>query len=183
MHHFQKLTPEELANIKTWALEGVGLTEITKRLNNKITKQRVQQITNKAGIDCFAIKKQKKQKELNDRMFSKWGEKWNDKEWRRSDIYARMREKFRSKKARTYKADFTIEFGDLHFPSHCPILGIELDYYAESIQDNSPSFDRVDPSKGYVKGNVVVMSMRANRIKNNGTAEEHEKIAAFMRSY
>ena len=183
MHHFQKITQEDYQNIKTWALEGIGLTEITKRLGHKITKQRVQQITEKAGIDCFAIKQEKKQKELNNRMFSKWGEKWNDKEWRKSDIYARMREKFRSKKSRTYKTDFTIEFGDIEFPTHCPILGIELDYYADSMRDNSPSFDRVDPSKGYVKGNVAIISMRANRIKNNGTAEEHEKIAAFMRSY
>jgi len=183
MHHFQKITVEDKANIKKWALEGVGLTEISKRLGGKITKQRVKQITDKAGIDCFAIKQEKQQKELNDRMFKRWGPKWNDAEWRKSDIYARMREKFRSKKARCYKEDFTIEFGDIHFPTHCPIFGIELDYYADSIQDNSPSFDRIDPTKGYVKGNVAIISMRANRIKNNGTAEEHEKIAQFMRNH
>lgn len=32
-----------------------------------------------------------------------------------------------------------------------------------------------------VKGNVVVMSYEANRLKNDGTAEEHETIAKWMR--
>jgi hypothetical protein len=31
-----------------------------------------------------------------------------------------------------------------------------------------------------VKGNVEVMSWRANRIKNNGTPEEHRKIANYL---
>lgn len=39
----------------------------------------------------------------------------------------------------------------------------------------------MDNEKGYVPGNVVVMSYRANRLKNDGTAEEHEIIAAWMR--
>jgi hypothetical protein len=63
------------------------------------------------------------------------------------------------------------------------LLGIELDYFAERTQENSPSFDRVDSSKGYVKGNVIVCSWRANRIKNDGTAEEHRKIYEFLSKY
>lgn len=45
----------------------------------------------------------------------------------------------------------------------------------------SYSLDRVDNKKGYVPGNVVVMSYKANRLKNDGTAEEHETIAKWMR--
>lgn len=36
-------------------------------------------------------------------------------------------------------------------------------------------------AEGYVPGNVEVISFRANRIKNNGTADEHERIAQWMR--
>lgn len=36
----------------------------------------------------------------------------------------------------------------------------------------SPSLDRIDSSKGYVKGNVRVISARANMLKNNATVEE-----------
>lgn len=69
---------------------------------------------------------------------------------------------------------------DLDIPTHCPILGLELDWFAEVRQENSPSFDRLNTNIGYVRGNVQVISWRANRIKNNGTAEEHRKIADFL---
>ena len=181
--HFAKLTVEEVNLIKTWANDGIGLTEIAKKLDNKVSRQRIKQITQKFKINAFAIKKQKQEKELNDKMFKKWGPKWKDEEWRKSAIYSAMKEKFKNKKAHNTKYEFTIDFGDITFPTHCPILGIELDYFANNGRlENSPSFDRVDPLKGYVKDNVVIVSWRANRIKNDGTAEEHEKIAKFMRS-
>jgi hypothetical protein len=75
--------------------------------------------------------------------------------------------------------DITLE--DISFPTHCPILGIELDYFAPSRQENSVSFDRIDNSKGYVKGNVIICSWRANRIKNDGTEDEHRRIADYLK--
>jgi hypothetical protein len=182
--HFKKLTDEEHQQVLQWGTEGVGITEITRRLDNKVTKQRIQQILEKNKIPVTKIKREKAFDELNQRMFAKWGPKWHDKEYRRSAIYDAMRQKFRSKKHNNSKYEWTIEFGDLTFPTHCPVLGIELDYFSEETHtDNSPSFDRVDSSKGYVKGNVVIMSWKANRIKNNGTADEHQRIADFMRAY
>lgn len=182
--HFKKLTDEEHNQVIEWGKEGVGITEIARRLNFKVTKQRVQQILDRNKIPVTQVKRAKAQKELHNRMFSKWGAKWQDKEWRKSAVYEAMRQKFRSKKHNNSKHEWNLNFGDLTFPTHCPILGIELDYFAEEkYQENSPSFDRVDSSKGYVTGNVVIVSWRANRIKNDGTAEEHQKIANFMRSY
>lgn len=70
-------------------------------------------------------------------------------------------------------------------PDVCPILGLPLSWciQSKSVTDNSPSIDRVDPSKGYVEGNIVWLSSRANRIKNSGTAEEHLKIYEFMQKF
>lgn len=76
--------------------------------------------------------------------------------------------------------EFTITMSDLDWPTHCPILGLELDWFAETRQENSPSYDRVDSTKGYVPGNVVIVSWRANRIKNDGTAQEHFAIAEWL---
>jgi hypothetical protein len=45
---------------------------------------------------------------------------------------------------------------------------------------NSPTLDKIDPSKGYVKGNVNVISQRASRLKSDGTAAEHRAIADYM---
>lgn len=43
--------------------------------------------------------------------------------------------------------------------------------------DDSYSLDRIDSSRGYVKGNIWVISLRANRIKNDSTVEELRLIA------
>ena len=77
---------------------------------------------------------------------------------------------------------FTIEFSDLFLPQHCPVLGIELDYSSGKgvAKDNSPSLDRLDSSRGYIPGNVNVISWRANVVKNSGTAAEHRAIADWM---
>jgi hypothetical protein len=47
--------------------------------------------------------------------------------------------------------------------------------------DDSPSVDRIDPNGGYVKGNVVVVSYRANLIKTNASVDELCKIADYYR--
>jgi hypothetical protein len=72
----------------------------------------------------------------------------------------------------------------------CPVLGIPIKAavyesgtsrtHKSKPQDQSPTLDRIDSTKGYVKGNVAVMSYRANMIKNCGTAEEHRLIADFI---
>jgi hypothetical protein len=99
-----------------------------------------------------------------------------------SDLSKAMAACFTRKKhnAKKGKWEWLLSPSDLAFPTHCPILGIELDWFAECRQENSPSFDRVNPLLGYIPGNVLICSWRANRIKNDGTAEEHWKIADFM---
>lgn len=62
----------------------------------------------------------------------------------------------------------------------CPLLGHSF-YIGPGRSPFAPSLDRIDPSRGYVPGNVWIVGYRANLIKNDGTAEEHEAIAAAMR--
>lgn len=86
------------------------------------------------------------------------------------------------------KWEFTILWEDIVFPKRCPVLGIPLEYPVDGkhslrgglgLNEAAPSFDRIDPLKGYVKGNVIVVSWRANRIKNDGTPKEHRQIADY----
>jgi transposase len=100
----------------------------------------------------------------------------------RTDLNAAKRNAFENKarNARRGKWEFTIAMTDIEWPSHCPVLGIELDWFSPCRTEGSPSFDRIDPSKGYIPGNVAIISWRANRIKNDGTADEHAKIAGWM---
>jgi len=62
----------------------------------------------------------------------------------------------------------------------CPILGIDLFVSNKKTTDNSPSLDRIDSKKGYVPENILVISHRANRIKNNSTIDELYKIYSFL---
>lgn len=66
----------------------------------------------------------------------------------------------------------------------CPVFGTALAWCAGSKvrADDSPSLDKINPALGYVVGNVAWVSWRANRIKNDGTALEHEQIAQWIRT-
>lgn len=46
---------------------------------------------------------------------------------------------------------------------------------------NLPSLDRLDSSKGYVKGNVAVICWDCNRRKRDSTIEQLENIVAYMK--
>ena len=76
---------------------------------------------------------------------------------------------------------FNIEPSDIVVPGECPLLGIPLIIgTGGGLTDNSPSIDRIDSTKGYEKGNVWVISGRANRIKNDATPEELMRIATLV---
>lgn len=62
-----------------------------------------------------------------------------------------------------------IELGQ---PAYCKYLNIKLDYSSSKISMNSPSVNRIDPNKGYVKGNVEIISQKANIALSNFTNDE-----------
>ena len=96
-----------------------------------------------------------------------------------------MSAKYRAEK---YKREFNITYEDIMIPEFCPVFNIKLDKrtFKNSKRkplDNSPALDRIDSSKGYVRGNIAVISYIANSIKNEGNADEHDAIADFMENY
>jgi hypothetical protein len=58
---------------------------------------------------------------------------------------------------------------------YCPVFGIKFEKHSKRL-DNCPHLDRLVPSKGYTKGNVVWISGRANRIKYDATVEELRRL-------
>lgn len=84
--------------------------------------------------------------------------------------------------ARKNGVEFTVTAADLAWPIHCPVLGVKLNYTTlGKCFPESPSLDRIDPSKGYVPGNVAVISHRANTLKSNSSTEELEKILNYIK--
>ena len=84
--------------------------------------------------------------------------------------------------AKKLSVPFTIKDSDIHIPAVCPVLGIALER-AGGSRDNAPSLDRVVPSKGYVPGNICVISSRANRIKSDASLKELESLVAYVKIY
>lgn len=67
-------------------------------------------------------------------------------------------------------------------PTHCPIFGIKLTYGGTGYPvASSASIDRVDNSKGYIPGNVQVISNRANSLKRDATISDVENLLAYMK--
>lgn len=75
---------------------------------------------------------------------------------------------------------FDIELQDVVVPDRCPILGIPLAISPGKISAGSPSLDRVVNERGYVKGNVRVISHKANAAKSNLTRADVARLLAYM---
>lgn len=114
--------------------------------------------------------------------------KGNEPEYRRLESLVRRVEdpiryllnqaRYRAKKR---GLEFEIVQEELEIPSHCPVFGIPLFFKAGRRGPNSFSIDRIDNSKGYTKGNVRIISFKANQYKGNMTIEEVENLLAYMK--
>ena len=75
--------------------------------------------------------------------------------------------------AKKRELEFTITPEDIIIPTTCPFFGWELTFTPGQPRVNTTiSIDRIDSSKGYIPGNVQVISWLANLMKTNATAEE-----------
>jgi hypothetical protein len=70
--------------------------------------------------------------------------------------------------------EFNIDVDDIFIPEFCPILSIKLRKNHTGWAPDAPTLDRILPERGYVKGNIKVISGKANVMKNNATIDELE---------
>lgn len=80
---------------------------------------------------------------------------------------------------------FDIDYTDISIPEYCPLLGIKLNKHVGEgkLHDDSPSLDKIIPELGYTKGNVWIISNKANRMKSNATIEELELLVRNLRKH
>jgi len=111
-------------------------------------------------------------------------ERWINNNPRRAWVVAAM--SGAKKRAKQKGLEFNITLADI-LPitsTHCPVFGTQFLFQGgKVIRPDSPSLDRLDPKKGYVKGNVVVISIKANNIKSAYAAEDIAKVAEWLASY
>jgi len=65
--------------------------------------------------------------------------------------------------------------------ARCPVLGVKFDMTLKKggTQKHSPTLDKIIPEKGYVKGNLIIVSWIVNRIKGDVNYDEMEKILKY----
>ena len=63
----------------------------------------------------------------------------------------------------------------------CPVYGTEFQWIGNrKMLPTSATLDRIDPAKGYVKGNLVVISSKANNIKSAYKSADLYKVADWL---
>jgi|SRR5580704_5588273 hypothetical protein len=99
--------------------------------------------------------------------------------WGRSHLTAVMIQsaKFRAKRD---GVPFNITNEDVVIPALCPVFGKPLAQGNRQSHEWAPTLDRIKPELGYVRGNVQVMSHKANWLKNNASVEELQRIVEWL---
>lgn len=86
-------------------------------------------------------------------------------------------------RAKRDNTPFTIKFKDIpNAPAFCPVFGIRLRYNGNGGRA-AAGLDRIDTKKGYIPGNLAIISGHANRLKNSATIQEVEQILSYMKTY
>jgi len=88
--------------------------------------------------------------------------------------------KYAKRRAKEKQLPVTLVLEDIKVPEYCPVLGFKLIPGEGKVHDASPTLDKIIPSLGYIPGNIIVMSKKANTLKSNGTLEEHKKLVKWM---
>jgi hypothetical protein len=83
-------------------------------------------------------------------------------------------------RAKLKNLEFNITKEDIIIPDTCPVFGVPINFENKT---NVPTLDRINNVKGYIKGNIQVISFKANRLKNNGTLEEFKKIINYIETH
>lgn len=86
-------------------------------------------------------------------------------------------------RAKNQGLEFNLTIDDIVIPDKCPLLEVPFVAGEKGNYEYTPSLDRIDPTKGYIKGNVWVITKRANTMKNSATREELLKFADGIYKY
>lgn len=139
--------------------------------NRKVELEKLWRLNNPEKMKEYSQKYYNKNKDKFKNKLIRWREKNHEKA-----ILFRAKQRAKQK-----DFEFNLDSSDIVIPLRCPILDIEIIRNKNtSTKVNSPSLDRIDNTKGYIKGNIMVVSNKANTMKNNATPEELIKFANWI---
>ena len=85
------------------------------------------------------------------------------------------------RRAQTSNISFSLKREDISIPTHCPVFGFKLEFNTGKQQFNNASIDRIDNDVGYHKDNIVVVSVKANFMKRNGTLQDLKQLYQYYK--
>lgn len=97
-----------------------------------------------------------------------------------ADCMKRRLFSFAKCRAKKFGIPFDLSVDDINIPNVCPVFGVPFTVEIGKRVDSAPSLDRVIPSLGYVRGNVRVISWRANRLKGDATLDELKALVGYL---
>lgn len=99
---------------------------------------------------------------------------WHQENQRKRSIPTRIQDMVTRAKNRALEkgVPFSLTREDIEYVETCPLLEIPLNWEGGPRDKNTPSLDRIIPEKGYVKGNVRIISNLANMMKSYANSEE-----------
>lgn len=85
------------------------------------------------------------------------------------------------KRAKQKGLPFNLEVTDIIIPEYCPVFPeMKLKHNIGTIGPDSPTLDRLVPEYGYVKENIMVISHKANSIKQTANPDEILQVAIWL---
>lgn len=76
-------------------------------------------------------------------------------------------------------ADLVVHLKEIT-PKKCPVFGFRFEHSHKGPNPKSPSADRINPKEGYIKGNLQIVSVLANRMKRDATPKELQQFAKWV---
>lgn len=107
-------------------------------------------------------------------------QKRRDRSWKDDAITCMLSNAKR--RAKNAGIEFNLKREDINIPDVCPVFGFPLERTKSNNWTTSPSIDRFDNTRGYVPDNIVIVSRRANILKNDATVEELRLLANWAES-
>ena len=96
------------------------------------------------------------------------------------EAYARVKNRA---KVQGLEFDLSLDWMLRNTVDTCPLLGVPLQYLTRLTVPEAASIDKIDPNRGYTKDNCWIISIKANRIKTDATADEIEAVAVNIRKH
>lgn len=103
--------------------------------------------------------------------------KRSQRKWENIPIEKRIHQRVKQRAAEK-GIPFDLDVTDIALPDKCPVLGRPFIY---GDHNWTYSIDRKNPLKGYMKGNIAVISNRANMMKSTATTEEVGLLFEWMK--